>query len=334
MKAQAGQGIWEDGMRHVVLRIAFVLIAVLVASAPVWAQWATPTIDGSIAPGEYGNNNSLSNAGNTGQTWNMTWDATNLYVGIENANLAEGAVIYVTANPQNPPTCCSNTDGGLTGFQYDFTNFSSLPFRAKFVTYVKDGYREYRNFDATTGFWGVQTPFYGSYVSNSGTLTREVAIPWSGITSGGGIPSSFVFFGYLTSSGGFVYGQVPTDNNISEFIGTSATATNYYSIVNTGNGTSTPPFSNEQPGPPAQQLSTLMSTIISFGLPLGTTTSLNAKVNAALVALNGNDTATACSNLADLISAVQAQSGKRLTVAQANSIISAATQVRSQLGCS
>ena len=62
-----------------------------------------------------------------------------------------------------------------------------------------------------------------------------------------GIPSTFVFFGYLTSSGGYVYGQVPTDNNIGGYIGTSATATQYFAIVNTGNGTSTPPFSMEQP---------------------------------------------------------------------------------------
>ena len=68
----------------------------LSAVAPLSAQWATPTIDGFIAPGEYGSNNSLSNAGNTGQTWYMTWDATNLYVGIVNANLSEGAVIYVS----------------------------------------------------------------------------------------------------------------------------------------------------------------------------------------------------------------------------------------------
>ena len=75
--------------------------------------------------------------------------------------------------------------------------------------------------------------------------TREVAIPWNAITSGGGIPSSFVFFGYLTSSGGYIYGQVPTDNNIGG-IG-HGTATQYYGIVNTGDGSSTPPFSNEQP---------------------------------------------------------------------------------------
>jgi hypothetical protein len=327
-------------MRRAVLRIALVLIVVLVASAPAWSQWATPTIDGSIVPGEYGNNNSLSNAGNTGQTWYMTWDATNLYIGIVNTNLAEGAVIYVTVNPQNPPTCCSNTDGNLTGFQYDNTDFASLPFRAKFVTYLKGDtvtnqnvYREYRNFDGN-GFWGDATRFYGSYASNSGNLTREVAIPWTGITNGGGIPSSFVFFGYLTSGGGYVYGQVPTDNNIGGFMGTNATATMYYSILNTGNGTSTPPFSNEQPAPPAQELVTLMNTIRSFGLTSGIARNLNEKVNGALVALNSNDTATACSDLADVISLAQAQSGKHLTVAQANSIISAATQVRSQLGCS
>ena len=46
----------------------FVLLAVCLAVAvPTWAQWATPTIDGSIGTGEYGTNNSLSNAGGTGQ---------------------------------------------------------------------------------------------------------------------------------------------------------------------------------------------------------------------------------------------------------------------------
>jgi len=234
-------------MRRAVLRLALVFTIVFVAAAPVWAQWNTPTIDGFIAPGEYGSNNSLSNAGNTGQTWYMTWDATNLYVGIVNANLSEAAVIYVSGNPQNPPTCCSNGDGNLTGFNYDGADFSSLPFRAKFVTYVKDGYREYRNFDGNGG-WGPQTANYGAYASNSGNQnTREVAIPWNAITGGTGIPSTFVFFGYLISSGGYIYGQVPTDNNIGGTVGTSATATQYFAVVNSGNGTSTPPFSMEQP---------------------------------------------------------------------------------------
>ena len=109
-----------------VLKLAVFLAVVIAIAAPAFAQWATPTIDGFIAPGEYGTNNSLDNAGNTGQTWYMTWDANNLYVGIVNANLSEGAVIYVTGNPQSPPTCCSNADGNLTGFNYDGTDFTSL----------------------------------------------------------------------------------------------------------------------------------------------------------------------------------------------------------------
>jgi hypothetical protein len=88
----------------------FALIATIVFfTLPASAQWSTPTIDGSIGTGEYGTNNSLQNAGNTGQTWYMTWDATNLYVGIVNANLYESAVIYVTPPHQSPPTCSSQT---------------------------------------------------------------------------------------------------------------------------------------------------------------------------------------------------------------------------------
>ena len=219
--------------------LKFVVLAVLcvVASSGLWAQWTTPTIDGVIGNGEYGNNNQLNNAGNTGQTWYMTWDANNLYVAIANANVYEGLVLYV-ADPN------SNSNGNTTGFNYDGVDFASLPFRAQFVTYVKNGYREYRNSNGVGG-WTSQTANYGQYADDGGG-TREVAIPWSAIT-GGGIPSSFVFFGYLASSGGYVYGQAPSDNNIGGFVGTSATATQYYAVVNTGNGTSTPPFSMEQP---------------------------------------------------------------------------------------
>jgi glycosidase len=216
----------------------FLLIAIVFFFAtilPASAQWNTPTIDGSIGTGEYGSNNSLQNAGNTGQTWYMTWDAANLYVGIVNANLSEGAVIYVG----------TGGSGATSGNNYDGTSFSSLPFPAQFVTYFKDGYREYRT--SNGGAWSGPTANYGAYASNSGNQnTREVAIPWAAIT-GSGIPSSFNFFGYLTSSGGYVYGEVPSDNP-GAVIGTSATYTQYYAVTNTGNGTSTPPFSLEQPG--------------------------------------------------------------------------------------
>ncbi len=51
------------------------VLACLFLCASARGQWTTPVIDGSIGAGEYGINNQLNNAGNTGQTWYMTWDA-------------------------------------------------------------------------------------------------------------------------------------------------------------------------------------------------------------------------------------------------------------------
>src|SRR5579872_488129 len=228
------------------MRQVSALLVLLFQAALVHAQWGTPTIDGVINPAsEYGTNNQLNNAGNTGQTWYMTWDASNLYVGITNANLSEGAVIYIEPNPPNPVTGGTNANGSLAGSNYDGTSFASLPFRAQFVTYVKDGYREYRKSNGAGG-WSGPTSFFGSYASSSNGNVREVAIPWSAIT-GAGIPSSFLFFGYLTSSGGYVYGEAPSDNP-GQFIGTAATYTQYFVVSSTANGASTPPFTSEQPG--------------------------------------------------------------------------------------
>jgi len=176
--------------RTPLLKIALLILLACAAAAPAWAQWTTPTIDGHINNGEYGSNNQLNNAGNTGQNWYMTWDANNLYVGIANANVSEGLVLYVA-----DPT--SNSNGTTTGFDYDGASFASLPFRAQFVTYAKNGYREYRNSNGGGG-WGGSTAYYGQYADDGGG-TREVAIPWSAIT-GGGMPSQFVFFGYLAST--------------------------------------------------------------------------------------------------------------------------------------
>jgi len=75
-------------MRRAFLLNFVVIVTVIFFTLPASAQWSTPTIDGTIATGEYGTNNSLQNAGNTSQTWYMTCDSTNLYVGIVNANLS------------------------------------------------------------------------------------------------------------------------------------------------------------------------------------------------------------------------------------------------------
>ena len=71
----------------------------------------------------------------------------------------------------------------------------------------------------------------------------------------------------------------------------------------------------------------------SFGLPKGLQTSLHAKLQHALEAINADDKATACSDLAAFINEVRAQSGKKLSVSQANQLIAAVQQARTAMGC-
>ncbi|HTG16777.1 MAG TPA: alpha-amylase family glycosyl hydrolase, partial [Blastocatellia bacterium] len=228
--------------RSFILSTVVMMAALFLSLRPSEAQFATPVVNGTINPNEYGVHTDGQNqqSTGTGQNWYMTWDNNNLYVGITNANLSEAAVIYIDRNPISPVNGGNNSNGNLVGFNYDNTSFSQLPFRADYVTYFKDGYREFRTANGSGG-WSSQTAFSGSYASGAGNV-RELAIPWNDITGGGGRPGSFLFFGYLTSPGGFVYGQVPQDNG-GGFIGTSATYSHYYTITSTANGASTKPFS-------------------------------------------------------------------------------------------
>src|SRR5579862_1304241 len=207
--------------RTATLRVALAAVSLAACGFPLLAQFSTPSVDGVIQPGEYGNTQNGTNqiGTNTAQTWYITWDASNLYVGITNANLSEAAVIYIDANPVNPPNGGTNANGNLTGFNYDGEEIASLPFRAQFVAYLKNGYNEYRTANGS-GSWSSQVSNVLTFASNSNGNVREFAIPWSAIT-GSGLPSSFLFLGFLTSSGGYIYGQVPNDNG-GGLVGTSA----------------------------------------------------------------------------------------------------------------
>jgi hypothetical protein len=52
-----------------------------------------------------------------------------------------------------------------------------------------------------------------------------------------------------------------------------------------------------------------------------------------LTAINGGQTATACSELTDFIGFVQSHTGKGLTQSQATQLLTAAKQVQGVLGC-
>lgn len=214
------------------MRKIFTLFTALVLYGTAQAQYTTATVDGTVNTNEYGTQN------NSG-SWNITWDATNLYIGITTSNISEAFVFYIDKNPVNPANGGTNANGSLVGQAYDNTDLTSLPFRADAVLYVKNNYREYRLADGSNG-WGSSTSGFGSYADN-GSNTREVSIPWSAI---GGIPASFNFLGYITSPGGFAYSPIPTGNPVGSF-GTSATANNYYYVSTTANGVTTGPFATQ-----------------------------------------------------------------------------------------
>ncbi len=209
---------------------------ILILSGNIYGQYTTTTIDGSIGSSEYGTH---TDGENKSGNWYITWDATNLYIGITSSNRAEAAVLYLGTRTDHPIDGGSNSDGTIVGFNYDGTSFAGLPFRARAVFYVKNDYREYRTSDGSNG-WSSQTSGFGSY-SDNGSDLREYSIPWSVV---GGIPSSFAFFGYVTSSGGFVYNEVPSANDGGN-IGTSSRYGRYFLVSSTTDGSATKPFSQD-----------------------------------------------------------------------------------------
>ncbi len=84
---------------------------------------------------------------------------------------------------------------------------------------------------------------------------------------------------------------------------------------------------------PTEAATNLLTTISGFGLPDGTFNSLQVKLNAGLAAMAAGNKGAACTAFQDLINAASAQSGKKLTEAQATIIIDEATRIRVIIGC-
>lgn len=204
------------------------------------AQFRTPDVDGSADVTEYGNEYISGSEFFTRLKWRMTWNNTNLFVAIEDANLSEGAVLYLDTDPQ--PVVNGSGNGTLRGFDYDNTN-GALPFAADVVMYVKNSYREYRIFNRETGAWGAAQPMFGTYDDNGRTDrdgVREFSIPWSSINPESGRPQNFNWFGYVSYLSGY-YGQVPTANPAST-LGNNVNFIRYFTVLNTAAGSNSRAF--------------------------------------------------------------------------------------------
>lgn len=81
------------------------------------------------------------------------------------------------------------------------------------------------------------------------------------------------------------------------------------------------------------QINDFQSTLTGLNLPEGTETSLEQKLAAALAALAAGERDAACGLLQALINQVNAQSGKKITAADAAVLIAEAERIRAVLGC-
>lgn len=199
-----------------------------------------PVQNGTIGTNEYGTHTNGANQNNNGSLNTfVSWDATNLYVAVEGANLAQAHVFYIDRNPVIPVNGGANSDGTNVGFNYDGASFAELPFRADAVMYVKNDYREFRTANGANG-WSSQTSAFGAYGENAGTSTREYSISWANL---GGFPvGGFNFFCFNVQTGPNVYNTQPTENPGGN-IGTGARYSRYFTVTDATVGTGTPPFS-------------------------------------------------------------------------------------------
>ena len=111
-------------------------------------------------------------------------------------------------------------------------------------------------------------------------------------------------------------------------------------VLNLNSPGSNPVFQNVQDAPPpppvktpAERISDLDALVRSYNLQHGTETSLTVKLRDALNALNAGNTAVACAKLSDFVNLTRAQSGKKLTAAQATQLIGEANSIRAAIGC-
>lgn len=208
-------------------------------------EFVPPVADGVVSLNEYGVHfNGINRGESSSQRWYMTYDDTNLYMAIRNANTSEGAVFYIDVNPLKPINGGTDADGSFVGQRYDGGNFEKLPFRADYVVYFRDTYREIRAANGTGG-WGTNRTNIGTYASVPSATTRELIIPWTEFGfAPGEKPDQFAWIGYVAYSGGGVYGQVPRANPGPGTMGLTMRGSRYY-MVDTRGDRPDPPFSKE-----------------------------------------------------------------------------------------
>lgn len=154
----------------------------------------------------------------------MTWNDTSLYLGLANAVVGEAAILYLDAGGGAAPG-----GGSTVGHTHDGQQPGTLPFAADLVTFMKNDYQEFRTANGAGGWSEPPTTVgLGFCVADGNDNTREMVIPWSAV---GGRPASFSFLLYVTSAGGFVYGELPLGNPVGNIGLGTATFPKLFSVA-------------------------------------------------------------------------------------------------------
>ena len=163
---------------------------------------------------------------------------------------------------------------------------------------------------------------------------REPTISGDLIAFESGTPGNYDIFVYDLSTGN-IYQVTNTpgfDETLSDISVSNGIGRIVY-VVPGGGAFDLYAFTFQVPSSTANQINDLIALVNSFNLPAGTANSLITKLQNAQAAIDASDTATACNSLTAFINACQAQSGKKLTAAQATQLINSATLIKTHLGC-
>lgn len=244
------------------LNALLLIVLLLFVGRESFAQWNTPTIETTVNIGanDYGTSNNNSYVVG-GQTWFLTWDGTYLHGQLQDANETESAVIYLDLNPIVPINGGGNTNGNISGISFGGLGAPNLPFRADAViTFNNTDRRLYRANGSggwtlvrsgLGGFGGgsddVSDGFYGTTDRGDGPGAnddREFRITWNDLTGGGGLPSQFAWFGYVSYTNG-LYAPVPERANPNGTYSAGAVLdfTYYMNVSSTVSGSSSNPMS-------------------------------------------------------------------------------------------
>ena len=240
----------------------FTSLVFLSASFTAFAQFTTPTIDAT-----FDNATIYPNTYTSGTPkWSVTWNNTDFFVYLSDANQTEPVSIYLDVDPLPVVNGGTDANGTLVGLNYDgYTTRPNLPFRADICIYAHSGYREIFRRNGSNGWTSLGSTPHGlngsldDYTSNSAGHystsdngngngpddKREFRVSWSrllGSINGGNRPTAFNWMGYISYSNG-MYGQVPIENYGGNSVTTNANGiVRYFTVSSTADGASTAPF--------------------------------------------------------------------------------------------